>query len=65
MSDPFATHREAALALLNGDTRLTRKAGSFLGQCCVDPTPLTEAQCGWLETLLDRAGLPSFEGEAA
>jgi len=61
MSAAFSTHREAALALLNGDprtVRLTRKAGSFLGQCCADPTPLSDAQEDWLSTLLDRAGLP-------
>jgi hypothetical protein len=61
MSAPFATQRDAALALLNSDprqTRLTRKAGSFLGQSCADPTPLSDAQQGWLDTLLNRAGLP-------
>lgn len=68
MSAPFATHRDAALALLNGEpreTRLTRKAGSFLGQCCADPMPLSDAQLDWLETLLDRAGLPPLTMEAA
>lgn len=58
MTTPFRTAREAALALLNGSTRLTRKAGSFLGQLVVDPTPMTEAQESWLAALLDRAGLP-------
>ena len=62
MSSPFQTHRDAALALLNGGSRLTRKAGSFLGQCCVDPLPLTDAQADWLATLLERAGLPPLEG---
>jgi hypothetical protein len=46
------------LALLNGGGRLTRKAGSFLGQLCCDTTPLSDAQYEWLATLLDRAGLP-------
>jgi len=54
----FTDHRSAALALLSGDARLTRKAGSFLGQCAVDATPLSEAQRDWLETLLSRASLP-------
>jgi hypothetical protein len=59
MSAPFLTQRAAALALLNDETaRLTRKAGSFLGQLCVDPTPMTDAQRDWLDTLLHRAGLP-------
>lgn len=59
---PFPDQRSAALALLNGDHRLTRKAGSFLGQCVADSTPLTEKQSEWLATLLDRAGLPTIEG---
>lgn len=60
---PFEDHRTAALALLNGDHRLTRKAGSFLGQCTVDPQPLSSAQREWIDTLLIRAGLPPL-GEA-
>lgn len=55
---PFTAPRAAALALLNGEHRLTRKAGSFLGQLCTDPTPLTEPQSNWLATLLERAELP-------
>lgn len=62
MGAPFTSHREAALALLNGDYRLTRKAGSFLGQLAVDPTPMTPAQSDWISTLLDRNGLPELEG---
>lgn len=58
MAEPFLTQRDAALAVLNGDTRLSRKAGSFLGQLAVDPTPMSEKQADWLATLLDRAGLP-------
>jgi len=61
-SPPFADHSGAALALLNKGERLTRKAGSFLGQLVVDPTPMTEAQASWLATLLDRAGLPPVDG---
>jgi hypothetical protein len=60
----FATQRDAALALLNGQSRLTRKAGSFCGQLVVDPTPMTQAQRDWLVTLLERAGLPSLDGES-
>ena len=60
MSAPFTSQREAGLALLNSEARLTRKAGSFLGQLCVDPTPLSTAQSEWIATLLERAGLPAL-----
>ena len=62
---PYSDHRSAALALLNGTSRQTRKAGQFLGQIAVDPSPLTEAQAEWLANLLSRAGLPPFNGEGA
>ena len=55
---PFTHQRQAALALLNGTYRLTRKAGQFLGQLAVDPAPMSEAQAGWLAKLLERNGLP-------
>lgn len=55
---PFPDHRAAALALLAGTSRLSRKAGQFLGQLAVDASPMSEAQAGWLAKLLDRAGLP-------
>jgi hypothetical protein len=55
---PFTDHRAAALALLNGTSRLSRKAGQFLGQLAVDASPMSEAQAGWLAKLLDRAELP-------
>jgi hypothetical protein len=58
MSAAFQTPAAAALALLNLGQPLTRKAGSFLGQLVADSTPLSPAQRSWLETLLDRAGLP-------
>jgi hypothetical protein len=64
MSAPFIDQRAAALALLNGDSRLSRKAGSFLGQLAVDPTPMSDRQLDWLGTLLSRAGLPPFDGGA-
>ena len=54
----FPDQRQAALALLNGQDHLTRKAGQFLGQLAVDPSPMSEAQSGWLAKLLERAGLP-------
>lgn len=63
---PFSDHRAAALALLNGTSRLSRKAGQFLGQLAVDPSPMSKAQADWLGKLLDRAGLPPVaEGGAA
>lgn len=62
---PFPDHKAAALALLNGTSRLSRKAGQFLGQLAVDSTPMSEAQADWLAKLLDRAGLPPLaEGGA-
>ena len=60
MSAPFPNHRLAALALLNSDARLTRKAGSFLGQLCVDENPMTPAQYSWIATLLERVDLPKL-----
>lgn len=58
MSASFPNQRAAALALLNGGSRLSRKAGQFLGQLAVDSTPMSEAQADWLAKLLTRAGLP-------
>ncbi len=60
---PFRNHRDAALALLNGKSRLSRKAGQFLGQLVVDPSPMSEAQADWLGKLLQKAGLPPLAGE--
>lgn len=56
----FKTQREAALALLNGDYRLTRNAGQFLGQLAVDPTPMSPSQTKWLHKLLERSDLPEL-----
>lgn len=65
IDSPFPNHRQAALALLNGNHRLSRKAGQFLGQLAVDLSPMSEAQADWLMKLLDRAGLPPLaEGGA-
>ncbi len=54
----FENHQAAALCLLNSKSRLSRKAGQFLGQLVVDPSPLSEAQADWLTKLLERAKLP-------
>lgn len=64
LPDYFPDQRSAALTLLTSNARLTRQAGSFLGQLAVDPTPLSQKQSAWLATLLDRAGLPPL-GEGA
>lgn len=60
----FANHREAALELLSGGHCLSRKAGSFLGQLAVDPSPMSEAQAAWLSKLLERNQLPSLAESA-
>ncbi len=60
---PFSNQRDAALALLNGNSRITRKAGQFLGQLAVDTTELSEAQSYWLAQLLERAQLPHLVDE--
>jgi hypothetical protein len=58
MTAPHTDPRSAALALLISRQRLSRKAGSFLGQLVVDQSPLSDRQADWLATLLERAGLP-------
>lgn len=63
MADSFTDHRQAALALLNGNHHLTRKAGSFLGQLVVDASPLSEAQADWLDRLLNKHRLPALVRE--
>lgn len=62
---PFSDHRSAALALLNGSFRLSRKAGQFLGQLAVEASPLSNAQNDWLSKLLAKHGLPPLLGERA
>ncbi len=58
MAEPFTNHRDAALALLNGNYRLSRDAGQFLGQLAVDNSLMSEKQAAWLAKLLFRFGLP-------
>jgi hypothetical protein len=53
----FEERAKIAVAVLTHGERLTRKAGSFLGQCAVDPAPLTPAQAEWFQTLAERAGI--------
>jgi hypothetical protein len=59
-SQTFPHPRAAALALLTGDYQISRRSGGFLGQVAVDPSPLSDKQTAWLDTLLDRAGLPEL-----
>lgn len=44
----FEAHR-------SGKAPLSRAGGSFIGQCAVDPQPLTEKQASWISKLLERA----------
>lgn len=53
----FDQRRKVAIEVLTHGERLTRKAGSFLGQCAVDPSPLSTAQADWFQTLAERAGI--------
>lgn len=62
---PFNDHRSAALALLIGGFRLSRKAGQFLGQLAVDASPLSDAQTDWLAKLLVKHDLPPMAGKGA
>ena len=62
---PFPDHRQAAIALLTGNHRLSRKAGQFLGQLAVDPSPMSAAQADWLAKLLVKHALPPLAGEGA
>lgn len=54
-----------AMALLQahreGRITLNRRAGSFVGECVVDPKPLTERQAKWFRALVVQAGLPLIE----
>lgn len=59
---PFPDHRQAALALLTGNYRLTRNAGRFLGQLAVDSSSISHGQADWLGKLLHKHGLPPLEG---
>ena len=65
MTKPFTSARLAALAVLNSGTNLSRKGGSFLGQCVADDGRLSPAQADWLRKRLTRADLPPLEEEVA
>lgn len=57
-SRPFTHRRDAALALLNGTSRINLRAASFLGQMTVHSGEMSEKQVTWLQGLLERADLP-------
>ena len=59
----YPNHKEAALALLSSDQRISRKEAGFLGQIVFDPPPLSEKQAAWLAKLLERAELPQVVRE--
>lgn len=64
MSEGFPHHRQAALALLNGEPGLTHRVAGFCGHCAV-ASELTAAQGRWLRALLKKHGLPPLaEGGA-
>jgi hypothetical protein len=52
-----AGRKAAALAILAGSERLTRKAGAYLGQVVADETPLSDKQIDWFLSLAERAGV--------
>ena len=53
----FDMQRKAALAILSGDCSLSRRAGSFLGQCAGDQTPLSQKQETWFLQLAEKANV--------
>ena len=53
----FEAQRKVALAILSSECSLSRKAGSFLGQCVVDESPLTDKQETWFLQLAEKAGV--------
>lgn len=57
---PFDSPREAALALLAGSDRWSRKAAGFLGHMAVIKRQLTAREKAWLEDMLLKAGYPPF-----
>ena len=64
----FPSTQKAAFALLSahvaGEITVSKKAGQFCGQLCVDHTPLSPSQIDWLKKLLASNGLPPVDGGA-
>lgn len=61
----FATHREAAMAVITSGAALRPKEGQFLGGIAFDLNPLTDKQDEWLRILLDKHGLPPLAERGA
>ena len=59
----YEQRRAIALQILTSSVPLTRKGGSFLGQCVVDASPLSERQHEWFGQLALKAGI-DLEGAA-
>lgn len=55
---PFKSPRHAALALLSSETPLSYKEGGFLGSVIVIEGELSSKQRGWLDDIIERAGMP-------
>ena len=55
--------KRVALAILNAGGKLTRKSGSFLGQCFAAPEELTDRQDEWFRQLAERAGVEIVEAD--
>ncbi len=56
--NPFASHKAAALALINSDAQLKQREGQFLGGIAFAEYDLTPKQLNWLSILLKRHDLP-------
>ena len=60
------TPADAAFLLLSlhweGAYTVSRRAGQFLGQLMASDAPMSDKQTEWLAGLMDKAGLPDFQG---
>ncbi len=61
LAEPFDSHRDAAIALLSGPYRLTRKAGQFLGHIAVDPFSAYGLSSGVARQFTEARQAPSIE----
>ena len=60
------TPADAAFSLLSlhreGSFSVSRRTGQFLRQLVASDAPLSDKQAEWLSGLMDKAGLPDFQG---